>query len=230
MSQKLNMSRIKLKGINNSLIKKMNNIRGVNIKCVHLNNGELIDIHVKSGLVILFVSMGSGRIIDSSNTRYDKKLGSNSFFILKACDTFQLEAKTHGTVIVEFHLSDYNVQEYESNLPMIIEEKDKVLVVDSNKTPITTSTMWLQKNILPGIIIGGVSSRGENKVPFHKHPKIEQVFISLSNNQAKLVIDGLHVDFHENEVIHIPLGSEHGVESSNQGMINYIWLDFIEIN
>ncbi|WZL81158.1 hypothetical protein QBE53_15345 [Vallitaleaceae bacterium 9-2] len=196
----------------------LNNIRGIDIQKISLNKNEEYTLQSEEGLVIIYTN-------DGEISCNKKLMTKHSFFITNVIKPIGIKSIKSNTNIVIIKIPEYKGEIDSDNLPLLIYEEDKTEVIDSQKTPKTISTIWLDKNIVPGLIVGGVRSQGENIVPTHKHPQIEQIFIPFPNNQAKIVIDENKYNF--NEIVHIPLGSNHGVLSYEDGAIDYIWIDFI---
>lgn len=95
------------------------------------------------------------------------------------------------------------------------------------KSANTTSRMIIPARIVPRFAMGSVEAHGEDLVEKHTHPMLEQFFFGLENNQCKILIESIEFPFGKNQLVHIPLGSEHGVRSDKGEVINYLWLDFL---
>ena len=54
---------------------------------------------------------------------------------------------------------------------------------------------------------------------------LEQLFFGLKMNDCTVTADGIEATFKENTLLHIPLGSRHGVVVKEGNMLNYIWMD-----
>ena len=74
--------------------------------------------------------------------------------------------------------------------------------------------------------MGTVHTTGPDAVGAHKHPMLEQLFLGLSGNQCTVHADGFTQAFVEYDLLHIPLGSLHGVEVADKHTMYYIWMDF----
>ncbi|MFT3705191.1 MAG: cupin domain-containing protein [Agriterribacter sp.] len=93
------------------------------------------------------------------------------------------------------------------------------------KSEKTISRMILPENIVPRFCMGSVQTTGIDEVGEHKHPILEQLFYGLSGNDCVVSADSVKTDFRENELLHIPLGSKHGVKVEQGKILNYIWMD-----
>jgi len=57
---------------------------------------------------------------------------------------------------------------------------------------------------------------------------LEQLFFGLADNDCILTADDAQMEFKENMLLHIPLGSTHGVEVHAPKKLHYIWIDFFK--
>jgi hypothetical protein len=94
------------------------------------------------------------------------------------------------------------------------------------KSAKTINRMLLPENIVPRFCLGSVETAGPDKVGTHAHPMLEQLFFGLKMNDCIVTADEEKTSFRENDLLHIPLGSEHGVLVNNGKKLCYIWIDF----
>jgi hypothetical protein len=78
---------------------------------------------------------------------------------------------------------------------------------------------FARKLLLPG------ETTGPDQVAKHTHPMLEQLFLGLPGNDVSVMADSYETMFGENELLHIPLGSNHGVKVENGKTLHYIWVD-----
>ncbi|WP_299061243.1 hypothetical protein [uncultured Polaribacter sp.] len=94
------------------------------------------------------------------------------------------------------------------------------------KSPNTVSRTILPNKYIPRIAMGTVQTTGPDRVGFHEHPMLEQLFLGLSNNNTIVYADKDQIDFPEFSVLHIPLGSSHSVSVDKGKVMYYVWMDF----
>ncbi len=94
------------------------------------------------------------------------------------------------------------------------------------KSPNTISRTVLPANIVPRVSLGTVEAIGPDKVGAHKHPMLEQLFLGLADNDVIVHADDASTNFKQYSLLHIPLGSNHGVEVAENKKMNYMWMDF----
>lgn len=93
------------------------------------------------------------------------------------------------------------------------------------KSEKTVSRTLMPENLFPRFCMGSVETTGPDRVASHKHPMLEQLFFGLRDNDVVVRADGRHLDFTENMLLHIPLGSDHGVDVEAGRKLHYIWID-----
>lgn len=96
---------------------------------------------------------------------------------------------------------------------------------ESIKSEQTISRMILPEDIVPRVCIGTVRTTGPDEVASHTHPMLEQLFLGLEGNDVSVFADSDETRFRENELLHIPPGSDHGVRVEEGKTLNYLWVD-----
>ena len=94
------------------------------------------------------------------------------------------------------------------------------------KSPNTVSRTILPNKYIPRIAMGTVQTKGPDRVGFHEHPMLEQLFLGLTDNNTIVYADEAQIDFPEYSVLHIPLGSSHSVSVEKDEVMYYVWMDF----
>ncbi len=93
------------------------------------------------------------------------------------------------------------------------------------KSEKTVSRIILSEDIVPRLCIGSVQTSGPDQVAAHTHSMLEQLFLGLSGNDVVVMADSTETRFLENDLLHIPLGSRHGVRVEPGKDLHYIWID-----
>jgi len=97
---------------------------------------------------------------------------------------------------------------------------------DRNKSDKTISREMVRQRVVPGFCMGSVESYGYDKVAQHPHPMLDQFFFSFPENDVDVLIDDFKVPMKGDTLLHIPLGSNHGVEVTGDNHMHYMWIDF----
>ncbi len=95
------------------------------------------------------------------------------------------------------------------------------------KSEKTVSRMLIPAGMIPRFAMGSVETGGDDMVAPHEHPMLEQIFLGLKGNDCTAVIDELKYPFPEGMLLHIPLGSSHGILSAGTQQVRYLWMDFL---
>ncbi|MCF7826387.1 MAG: hypothetical protein K9M55_03075 [Candidatus Marinimicrobia bacterium] len=94
------------------------------------------------------------------------------------------------------------------------------------KSPNTVSRTVLPKDHAPRVAMGTVDTKGPDAVGAHEHPMLDQLFLGLSGNDARVFADTDSIAFHEWEILHIPIGASHWVTVGEYKRMYYQWMDF----
>ncbi|MFI3266673.1 MAG: hypothetical protein R3Y15_05910 [Rikenellaceae bacterium] len=98
--------------------------------------------------------------------------------------------------------------------------------VEPIKSPNTVSRTVLPGDIIPRIALGTVGAPGPDEVGAHVHPMLDQLFLGLEDNHITVHADGASAVLPEFALLHIPLGSNHGVTVDANNEMYYLWMDF----
>lgn len=96
------------------------------------------------------------------------------------------------------------------------------------KSEKTINRTLLPETIVPRLCLGSVQTTGPDKVADHTHPMLEQFFFGLSGNRCTVSADGINCPFNEFDLLHIPLGSSHGVKVDAGNELHYLWVDLFK--
>jgi hypothetical protein len=94
------------------------------------------------------------------------------------------------------------------------------------KSARTVSRTLLASDIVPRMAIGTVEATGPDRVAPHRHPMLEQYFLGLEHNAITVIADDARTPMGAYELLHIPLGSNHGAEVAEGCRLRYVWIDF----
>jgi len=94
------------------------------------------------------------------------------------------------------------------------------------KSPNTVSRMVLPGDIIPRVALGTVKASGPDRVGSHIHAMLDQLFLGLAGNDITVRADGTSIKLGEFSLLHIPLGSAHGVSVEKNKQMYYLWMDF----
>ena len=130
-------------------------------------------------------------------------------------------------IVMELSENDLHyLKKQQSQFPYYITYSQCRQYKESIKSEKTINRILLPENIVPRFCMGSVETSGPDEVGAHSHPMLEQLFFGLANNNCIVRADSQETTFEENYLLHIPLGSVHGVRSEEGKTLNYIWMDF----
>jgi len=129
-------------------------------------------------------------------------------------------------IIIRLTSTEYQLLKQQQNkLPYFVDYTQCRQYKEAIKSEKTISRMILPEDIIPRFCMGSVETSGPDKVGAHSHPMLEQLFYGLKGNDCIVKADGTEAIFKENVLLHIPLGSRHGVDVEEGKILNYVWMD-----
>lgn len=96
---------------------------------------------------------------------------------------------------------------------------------DFFKSETTISRAILKQTVIPRFAMGSVEAKADDLVGQHAHPLLDQFFFSFPENDMDLLIDCRICPMKGNTLLHIPLGSNHGVIARGNQRMHYLWID-----
>ncbi len=120
-----------------------------------------------------------------------------------------------------------DLKQYNTKFPVVVPYQESIQYIDPNKSEKTISRMMIPHEIIPRFTIGSVESYGYDLVRPHAHPMLDQFFFSFPENDMEVIIDDEKINMKGNIIMHIPLGSNHGVEVTGDRHMHYMWIDFM---
>jgi len=125
---------------------------------------------------------------------------------------------------------DNLMAQYEVQYPVISVYRNSRQYRDKNKSEKTISRSVIDQRRIPRFAFGSVETYGIDAVKSHDHPMLDQFFFSFPENSCDVLIDYEPVHMGGNELLYIPLGSNHGVDIKEQEHCHYMWIDFYPDN
>ncbi len=113
------------------------------------------------------------------------------------------------------------------NFPISVLYKDAVQYRDPFKSEKTISRMIVPHRIIPRFSLGSVETYGSDLIGQHEHPLLDQYFFTFPETKMSLLVDESTIIVEGNTLLHIPLGSNHGVRTDENGAAHYLWIDVV---
>lgn len=127
---------------------------------------------------------------------------------------------------LELSLKDHAFLEKKQNkLPYFITYSCCKRYREVIKSKKTINRTLLPDHVVPRLCIGSVETTGPDQIEPHSHPELEQFFFGLDSNHCRVTADTAISGFRENDFLHIPSGSVHGVTVEAGHKLHYVWID-----
>ena len=177
--------------------------------------------------VMIFIR-GSG-MVDAARHRFS--IGELALLCppLNAAYTVQADGSGLGYLEILMELApeeQLRRDEINRRLPYFLSYSGCELYREGIKSEKTINRTLLPVSVLPRVTIGSVQTAGPDQVGAHRHPMLEQLFYGLAGNHCLVTADETEAPFEEDVLLHIPLGSNHGVRVEKGSALHYLWMDF----
>ncbi len=177
--------------------------------------------------ILILIEGAASFATDGKNFEFD---GRTTFVPAPNCELV-VNAKTDVQILEiqwdEAPGDEEDLKEYNTVFPVVVPYQESIQYIDPNKSEKTISRMMIPHEVLPRFTIGSVESYGYDLVRPHAHPMLDQFFFSFPENDMEVIIDDEKINMKGNIIMHIPLGSNHGVEVTGDRHMHYMWIDFM---
>lgn len=201
-------------------------IAGVETSLVRIPAGETADLKSPPDRQhIVFVISGTGRMLAVSAQH---ELIAKDLFAAQPGTPAAFYADTDASLLlIAMDLHPEEAANPRTELyPVVRRYAECEKYRDYFKTPKTVSRTLVHPFTLPRFSMGSVETTGPDRIEPHAHPMLDQHFFSFADNRCTLLVDGERHPFGGNRLLHVPLGSEHGIEAVPGDVVNYLWIDF----
>lgn len=206
-----------------------NEIPGAKVTHYSLRAGEVRSFAPdKTFIRIFFLCKGNAAF--SSNGKYIEYAEKAVYTDLPDCKV-EVSAVTDCSFIeIRWDLNDEDIAELNGakNLfPFTEAYEDAVQYRDPFKSESTISRAIIKQGIIPRFALGSVETVGDDLIGQHAHPLLDQFFFSFPENDMNLLVDCRIFPMVGDTLLHIPMGSNHGVLCLGKQKVHYIWMDFV---
>ena len=211
-------------------------IDGLSTTCIVVAPGNRAQIvSTPSSALVLIAVAGCGafqyRLDDLDHTH--RAVGCCAFVPRGPCVVVADES-TNGAAFYVLQLR-WNLSTFEAEMFAASEKARSVYFqrldqarkyTEAIKSANTVSRTLVPGDVVPRFATGSVTVDGPDRVAPHAHPMLEQLFLGLPGSCQTVTADETVAVLHALDLLHIPLGSTHGVTVGDGDMMNYLWFDF----
>lgn len=202
-------------------------IPGAAVSCLHLPSGETISLEGQNEhICILFLCSGSVTFEAEHKTfSYHER----ALFTAKPQSDILISAHSDAILLeICWDMSENDLKDLEKStteFPISLAYADAEQYRDFFKSETTISRALLKQSVIPRFAMGSVEANGDDLVGQHAHPLLDQFFFSFPENDMNLLIDCHICPMKGDTLLHIPLGSNHGVIAQGDQKMHYLWID-----
>lgn len=201
-------------------------IAGVATAYTSQGEGEPRTLLPETGHSVALFFFGGAGTIESAGTR--QTFSGLAAFVSRANAPVLLSATSRWLEYLEIRL-----ERREAEWGGIADRRDHFVRYskcptygEAVKSASTTSRTIVPPGLVPRFCMGSVEAKGPDEVGAHAHPMLEQLFWGLPGNDCVVTADGVASAFEERMLLHVPLGSRHGVSVDQGRQLHYLWMDF----
>lgn len=205
-----------------------NEIPGCTVFNHTIMKGDSIPVLPDSGgyHILTLVTGTAAFIMDGATYQFSIR----TTFIPGVEQDLTIKAETDAQILEVFwKLLDVDLEEIRKTpnvFPKFQIYRDCLQYTDSAKTEKTINRLIIEPHNIPRFAMGSVESFGPDLVKQHPHPMIDQFFYSFPENDMDCLINDDRINMKGNILLHIPLGSNHGVDVRDGQRMHYCWIDF----
>lgn len=204
-------------------------IPGLTVRHHTLPGGDMLKSPVRPALCRIFFLCGGALHCRCGNI--DTEIAERMVYMpdptLPAC----LTAVSKSTVLeLQWQLNaedEAELRTCDRFFPLCVPYETAERYRDPFKGEEVVSRALLPQGTIPRFALGSVEASGNALVGQHAHPLLDQFFFSFAENEMDLLIDCHICPMGGNTLVHIPLGSNHGVISRGRQHMHYLWIDAV---
>lgn len=204
-------------------------IAGTKVSAFSLDPEETIEMPECDGFArILILIAGSALITGSSSG--EQPADERDVCVQAPGERVRVTAKDRSVVVElirELTAEESDSFRLQEGLPYFADYDKAPTYTEDCKSAKTVSRMLVPARIVPRFAMGSVQTSGDDMVEKHTHPMLEQFFFGMGDNNCTAMLDDLDYPFGADTLLHIPLGSDHGIRSEGDQTVHYYWMDFL---
>ena len=174
---------------------------------------------------IFFFVQGEGEILAGDNSR---RVSGMAVFVARGNHSICIRATSAALEYLEIlvTLHDEKAQQFRRGNAVFASYSECESYTEAIKSAGTTSRTIVPPETAPRFCMGSVEAWGPDEVAPHAHAMLEQLFFGLPGNTCLVTANSSEAMLGERTLLHIPLGSTHGVRVHAGCRMHYLWMDF----
>ena len=202
-------------------------IPGATVYCHHFPKEYDICFEGQRDFIRIFVLCDGDAVFEAENESFH--YAEKAVFVAKPESRVRIHTEKESVVLeIRWELNEQDLADLdagETHFPISEAYRDALQYRDFFKSETTISRAILKQSVIPRFAMGSVEAKGDDLVGQHAHPLLDQFFFSFPENDMNLLIDCRICPMKGNTLLHIPLGSNHGVIALGDQKMHYLWID-----
>ena len=201
-------------------------IPGAAVYHYSLPAGEKLCFEGQNGFIRIFFLCGGAATFSAEGK--DFTYSEKAVFTAKPESKIQISILEEASLLeIRWELNDEDLAELAGSdaFPFSEPYAEALQYRDPFKSETTISRAIIKQAMIPRFAMGSVEAKGDDLIGQHAHPLLDQFFFSFPENDMNLLIDCRIFPMKGNMLLHIPLGSNHGVLCLGEQKAHYLWID-----
>lgn len=189
--------------------------------------GETVDFQGTEKYISIFFLCSGSAVFSSVGKSFS--YSEKAVFVTKPEDDVHISAASDISFVqICWDMNDFDLADLKESrdFPFSQAYADANQYRDFFKSEQTISRAIIPQKMIPRFAMGSVETKADDLIGQHAHPLLDQFFFSFPENNCNILIDSCIFPLKGNTMLHIPLGSNHGVIALGEQYVHYLWLDF----
>ena len=202
-------------------------IPGASVFCHYLPADYDLQVERQRKFIRIFFLCGGAAAFTAENESFE--YSEKAVFVAKPESEVKIHAAEESVLLeIQWELNEQDLADLDASkehFPFSEAYKDALQYRDFFKSETTISRAILKQSFIPRFAMGSVEAKADDLVGQHAHPLLDQFFFSFPANDMDLLIDCRICAMKGDTLLHIPLGSNHGVIARGSQKMHYLWID-----
>ena len=202
-------------------------IPGASVFCHYLPADYDLQVERQRKFIRIFFLCGGAAAFTAEHESFE--YSEKAVFVAKPASEVKIHAAEESVLLeIQWELNEQDLADLDASkehFPFSEAYKDALQYRDFFKSETTISRAILKQSFIPRFAMGSVEAKADDLVGQHAHPLLDQFFFSFPENDMDLLIDCRICAMKGDTLLHIPLGSNHGVIARGSQKMHYLWID-----
>ena len=202
-------------------------IPGASVYCHHIPKQYDLSFEGQRKFIRIFFLCEGNAVFSAENESF--YYAHKAVFVARPESRVSIHTAEESVLLeIQWELNEQDLADLDASkehFPFSEAYRDALQYRDFFKSETTISRAIIKQSFIPRFAMGSVEAKGDDLVGQHAHPLLDQFFFSFPEIDMDLLIDCRICPMKGNTLLHIPLGSNHGVIARGSQKMHYLWID-----